>query len=396
MIKLPKEIKNVLLTLQSKDYFAYVYGKALKDIVLRKEPKVWTILTDAKTGRLAEIVPESKTLPVQITCFDGTIDDYFQETYMRADAVVFDGNNFLDPDGGLRDIEKEIIKTLYDPDELFQDDPLRMFDMILAAADTNFDIDLKLCKSIIKNSALLDKVDKRLLTERFVQLLTSPHTGKGLRMLDGCSLLPHIVGEKLYKARSKKEINAFKLYCENIDGTQKIADRRIVSFYLGFFDHRDIKAMNNLPFSPDVKEKLVFAHEHLSDIQYIKNPIQLKGFLYKYGLEAYEFLISITKVQSKVYQFDAQKIINLHMAIQEIGAKNEPVFREDLAMNAETLIKENLAKDQDAANKLLDMLIYIVHRHPDYNNPVRLLSQAYRLNKSILKRINTRAGANRF
>ena len=62
------------------------------------------------------------------------------------------------------------------------------------------------------------------------------------------------------------------------------------------------------------------------------------------------------------------------------------VFLEDLSMNAETLMKEGLAKDQQEADSLLDLLVYIVHRHPDYNEPHLLLSQVYRLNKNPLKK----------
>ena len=408
MAKLPKEIRKILLTLQDRNQYAYVFGKSLKDLVLGKEIDIWNILTGANTSQILKLFPEGETVSgepfqiefevesegksskihlVHITCFEGTMDEYLQTQFIKADTIAFDGKDFLNPYCGLEDIENETIEILCDSEELFRSDPVKMFDIVQAAADTNFDIAPRLRTSIKNNAVLLKNVDKSLLTECFGRLLVSAHTGKGLRMLDTCCILPVIMGESLYKTRGKREIKAFNLYCENIDKTKRIADRRIVSFYLGFWNNRDIKAMKNMQFNAEFREKLLFAHKHLSDLHYIKKVVELKDFLYMYGLEAYNFLNDIAKVQAKIYGLDTKNIINMHATIKEIAAKNEPVFLEDLSMNAEALIKEGLAKDQYEADRMLNMLVYIVHRHPDYNEPVLLLSQAYRLNKSIFTRI---------
>ena len=65
-------------------------------------------------------------------------------------------------------------------------------------------------------------------------------------------------------------------------------------------------------------------------------------------------------------------------------------------MKAHVLIEEGLAKDQEDADDMIELLLYIVHRRPDYNEPNKLLSQAYRLNKNPLKKMRTRLYGKKF
>lgn len=408
MIKLPKEIKKLLSACRENGGYAYIVDQSLKDSILEIEPETWEILTDVSGDVLKRILPEGNEISerlfkskigiskdqnskaekdVEFRRYNGSIEDYIEEKIIGADAVAYDGENLIDPYDGYKDIKNEVIKLLYDPDEMFRENPLAMLDAIQAAADTNFDITKKLGTSIERNASLLKSADKKVLTDRFTKLLVSRYTGKGLQLLDRCGLLAVLVGERIYKGRKKKEKQAFELYKQHVDQTMRIEERRIVSFYLGFWKNNDVKAMDNLAFDPALRAKLVFAHKHLSDMHYMNNAVDLKDYLYKYGLEAYKFVDDIAKIQTRVYGLDTSPIGKRFALMNNIIAKEEPVFLEDLSMNSEVLIAEGLAKDQKDAEKMLDMLVHVVHRHPEYNEPVKLLSQAYRINKNVLRKL---------
>ena len=154
--------------------------------------------------------------------------------------------------------------------------------------------------------------------------------------------------------------------------------------------------MKNLDLKPELVEKLKFTHKHLPELFYIRGAVDLKDFLYKYGMESYTFLDNVSKIQAKVYNLDTRPIATRFALLRSIAANNEPVFLEDLSMKAQVLIDEGLAKDWQEAEELLNLLVYIVHRHPDYNEPRKLLSQVYRLNHNPLRKLRCRLYGKKF
>ena len=60
----------------------------------------------------------------------------------------------LDPFGGLKDLEKGIIKTPLNPDITYSDDPLRMMRAIRFATQLNFEIEEYSLRAIAKLSLI--------------------------------------------------------------------------------------------------------------------------------------------------------------------------------------------------------------------------------------------------
>lgn len=410
MKKIPASIKRLLLQIKNQGFYAYLVGKCLEYELIGREADHWTIITNASEAALKKtdlIVDEGNknnsdnwicsleykqkdnsksTWRIFIKRQDNSAEAFFEDKLFTVDSVGYDGENYYDPYEGKEDIKNEVIDLVYTPQEYLEQHPEDLLTIVEKIAETGYDLSHELFSVLISKGGILTSQDKKTLTEKFQNIMTGEFTGKALKVMDETGMLAFLVGEHLYKNRNKKEREAFQKYIQNIDRTKRILDRRIVSFYLGFWKKKDMRAMDNLDYDDDLKEKLRFAHQHLSDLYYLHKPTDLKDYLYKYGLKMYNFVDNISKIQARVYGLKTDGIGRRHMILQKIALENEPVFLEDLSMNAETLMKEGLAKDQQEADSLLDLLVYIVHRHPDYNEPHLLLSQVYRLNKNPLKK----------
>lgn len=384
MKKCPQKIKKMLKDLQKSGWRGYLVGKSLEALILGGKIEKWEVLINKECKNIEQFFPEE--MRFEVIFFEGDINEYLKKQLFTIDAVAFDGGSFLDPYAGQMDIENQCLRMCSDPQSVFEKKPVAILEAIEKAANTGYEADQEIRKSIRSCCELLKGIQKRDLTLWFQNIMIAPHAGKALRLMDECGMISIIVGDQIYRHRNKKEIAAFQKYMEKIDQTLPILERRIVSFYLGFWKGNDSKAMANLEYDEDLREKLDFAHSHLSDLYYIHRPIDLKNYLYKYGLKRYTFLDNISKIQTKVYGLDSKPIEVRQAVFKRIAAQNEPVFLEDLSMNTEVLLREGLAKDRTAAEKLLELLLYVVHRHPDYNDPQRLLSQAYRLNRNPMKR----------
>ena len=398
MKKMPKEIKELLKKINSRGYAAALAGPALFNLILDRDdgPVEWDIVVEGTPEEINLILKKEILQNVNLIYCQNTLHDWAESNWITASAVLYNGHDFIDPYNGRKDIEEEKIQIVEGKDRIIAKHPIKLLDIILEVGKTDFELSDESKTLIIENLGLLRNMDKTQLAQKFQEIMSQTFTGRALRTMDRCGVMEIIVGEKVYQTRNKKEKQAMELYMKNIDKTLPITERRIVSFYLGFWKKRDMKAMNNLNYSQDISEKLKFAHEHLSDLFYMNKPTDLKDFLYKYGIERYTFLNNISKIQAKVYNLDTKLIATRFAFIRNIASNNEPVFLEDLAMKAHVLIEEGLAKDQEDADDMIKLLLYIVHRRPDYNEPNKLLSQAYRLNKNPLKKMRTRLYGKKF
>ena len=397
MKKIPKEIKKIIVMLQNHGHYAGLTGEALFNILLDREEEIkkYAIVVDATKKDLENIF--SKSLPdnVHFICCADAKESWPDRSYISAYTVLYDGTSFVDPHNGKQDIEEERIDVVPGKEDLLKD-PLKILDAILEIGKTDFELSPKMEKIVRENLESLNALDKRTMAEQFQQIMAQPFTGRALRTMERCGLMRIIVGERIWRTRNRHEKKALEQYMKNIGNTLPIMERRVVSFYLGFWKKRDMRAMKNLDFKPELVEKLKFTHKHLPELFYIRGAVDLKDFLYKYGMESYTFLDNVSKIQAKVYNLDTRPIATRFALLRSIAANNEPVFLEDLSMKAQVLIDEGLAKDWQEAEELLNLLVYIVHRHPDYNEPRKLLSQVYRLNHNPLRKLRCRLYGKKF
>ena len=201
-----REALKVLYRLSDAGYKAYLVGGGVRDILLGRAPKDFDVATDAtpreikrlftrcfiigRRFRLAhvifgDVIIETSTFRKQPDAGsdvpDGELyqsdDNTFgtpEEDAKRRDFTVnglfYDIKTFdvIDYVGGLRDLDKRILRSIGDPDTRFREDPVRMMRAIRLACKLGLDIERKTLRAIRRNYREIEKASTpRILEELF-------------------------------------------------------------------------------------------------------------------------------------------------------------------------------------------------------------------------------------
>ena len=140
-----------------------------------------------------------------------------------------------DPYGGVRDLQKRLLRTPLDPDSTFSDDPLRMLRAVRFAAQLDFQIDKPVIESIIRQAKRIEIVSAERITREFYKILSAPIPSIGLDLLQQVGLLeivfPEInamVGLEQPKEWHHKDI--FYHTLQVVDNIAKLTDKPDLRF----------------------------------------------------------------------------------------------------------------------------------------------------------------------
>ncbi|MBD5636499.1 MAG: CCA tRNA nucleotidyltransferase [Clostridia bacterium] len=114
-----------------------------------------------------------------------------------ANAVYFDAvaEKFIDPLGGIPDIEKRIFRTVAPAEKVFGEDGLRLMRLARLAAETGFSPDEECLAGARKHASLIrDIVPERIFTE-LTRLLNTDGAYRGLCILKDTGVLKEIMPE---------------------------------------------------------------------------------------------------------------------------------------------------------------------------------------------------------
>lgn len=131
---------------------------------------------------------------------DGTLqDDQNRRDFtINALAVCLNKNRygaFLDPFGGIDDLENCIIRTPLDPDITFSDDPLRMMRGIRFSSQLGFDIEPETFEAIARNKNRISIISRERIIDELNKIVLSPKPSLGFILLDKTGLLDIIFPE---------------------------------------------------------------------------------------------------------------------------------------------------------------------------------------------------------
>ena len=188
-----REALKVLYRLRDAGHLAYLVGGGVRDLYLGKTPKDFDISTDARPGQLRKIFKNSRLIGrrfrlVQVFFHGGKIVEVStfrcrsefdlngvssnsvesllaaNNTYgspsddaFRRDLTInglfyeIENNTIIDYTGGVKDLEKGLIRFIGEPERRVQRDPARMMRVIRHAARNNFSIEPKTWQAIINH-----------------------------------------------------------------------------------------------------------------------------------------------------------------------------------------------------------------------------------------------------
>ena len=238
---------KVLYRLHQNNYIAYLVGGSVRDLLLGRRPKDFDVGTDAhpyqvkrlfrncwiigRRFRLAHVrfgvkaievatfrrqlsaaelaaneephegIPlEESTDPDRMLHRDNTFGTPEEDAFRRdftVNALFYDIADFsiIDFTGGLRDLEARVIKSIGDPLERFQEDPVRMIRAVSMASRLDFDIDPPIDAAIAAHRSELARSAPARLVEEIYKLLRAGSSQKAFRMLAERRLLEPIAPE---------------------------------------------------------------------------------------------------------------------------------------------------------------------------------------------------------
>ena len=277
---------KVLYRLHQNDHVAYLVGGSVRDLLLGRRPKDFDIGTSAhpyqvkrlfkncwiigRRFRLAHVRFGPKTIEVATfrrqlsaqelaaAAADETVDastpagnaDEAVDSSQRPDRLLHRDNTFGTPEedafrrdftinalfydigtfsiidytGGLQDLRDGVVRSIGDPTERFQEDPVRMLRAVAMAARLGFRIDEPIDEAIASHRSDIARSAPARLMEELYKLLRSGAAERAFRMLADRRLLEPIaqelqrgVGQRLWE--SLAALDAYRRRFDDIPDT---------------------------------------------------------------------------------------------------------------------------------------------------------------------------------
>ena len=209
-MKIPAGAKQIIETLESHGYEAYIVGGCVRDMLLDRFPEDWDITTSARPEevkkqfrRTVDTGIEHGTVTVligdtgyEVTTYrmDGIYEDHrhpaevtftpkLEEDLKRRDFTINamaynEKEGLVDLYGGRKDLENRIIRCVGDPMQRFDEDALRMLRGIRFAGQLGFRIEEETCEAIKKLAPTLTHVSAERIRVELTKLLISDGSEK--------------------------------------------------------------------------------------------------------------------------------------------------------------------------------------------------------------------------
>ena len=228
-IDVPEYVAGLATALIDNGYQAYIVGGAVRDSLIGRTPTDWDISSSAtpeevkkvfgdsaiptgeRFGTLTVISGEQK---VEVTTFrkessysDGRRPDKvnfsqdLRDDVSRRDftvnALAYDICHMTVTDyfGGIRDLERGIVRAVGEPEERFKEDSLRMLRAIRFAAELGFAISSETLGGIAKHHFAITRVSQERIRDELCKMLLSPRPGEAVLYAYETRLLEHILPE---------------------------------------------------------------------------------------------------------------------------------------------------------------------------------------------------------
>ena len=417
MIKLPKDVKDILAKLSKNGFRAYCIGGCVRDSLCGIKPYDWDIATNAKYEDLKELFPEFKTLSekysvirntfparedqdedseiiVDIATFrkdgiysDGrkpdtvTFVDTIEEDLPRRDftinALADNGFEFIDVYGGRDDIKNKIVKTIGNASDRFKEDPVRMLRAIRLAAELDFDLSRDIFEAIKAQYMDLTKISQDRFRTEFMKIMGAPHGGRGLNMIIDTGILNLVMDGNDAKHLTHREKQDLITICKNMDGTKPIAERRLGLFYSILGKRKSHASIKKMQFDQELTQHLMDATNLMPKFFYAVNEKALKKFIFKYGEDRFDYCFNLEKAQRIALGIDIRLKLEAKVHfLNEIRMQRQPVFPEDLKIDENDLIEAGIVKSVDNAELLLLYLTEVCHTKTQWNTREKLLDKA--------------------
>jgi tRNA nucleotidyltransferase (CCA-adding enzyme) len=253
----PQAVRIILERLCDRGYEAYVVGGAVRDLYMGRPVTDWDIATSAAVHEIASLFEDFKTFSLKhetITLVHGK--SHYEVSAFRTDRLGGSGiegdlahrdftinamahapqGGIVDPYGGRRDIEAKLVRAVGNPEERFEEDPLRVMRAVRFAAEFGFRIHPGTRRAVQAMAARLGSVASERVRDELVKLLKSPNPSGGILLMKSLGLLRVVVPELLEgvgmrQNRSFHRFTVFRHILETLDRVEADPDLRVAALF---------------------------------------------------------------------------------------------------------------------------------------------------------------------
>jgi poly(A) polymerase len=217
-----KDAVFITSKLRSNGYQGYIVGGAVRDLLLKKKPKDFDIVTDATPAKIKRVFYNSRIIGkrfrlvhvyfgpriFEVSTFRSLKDGHTGNTYgtmeedvLRRDfscnALFYDPGKQIVVDyvNGMDDIRKRQLRPIIPLSVIFNDDPVRMIRAVKYAAAGGFSVPWSLKQRIKKEAHLLSGVSASRLTEELSKIIRSPAAALIVKNLEEAGLYRYLQKE---------------------------------------------------------------------------------------------------------------------------------------------------------------------------------------------------------
>lgn len=265
MMKVPKEVIDIIQRLEKKNFQAFIVGGCVRDYLQNTIPNDWDITTSATPDQISKIFPNNYTdntfgtvrvltknkeenlKEIEITTFR-TEEKYTDKRHpdkvswaetieadlsrrdftINAMALSFKDEKWeiIDPFSGQEDLKAKMIRAVGNPDHRFKEDALRLMRAVRLAAALDFKIESKTYNAIKENSSLLKHVSQERIRDEFLKLIMSKKPSSGIELLRDLGLLKYVIPELLegYKIGQNKH-HLYDVYDHSLKSLEYAAQK---------------------------------------------------------------------------------------------------------------------------------------------------------------------------
>ena len=269
--KIPTEVTLVMDKLQENNYEAYLVGGCVRDILREKDPKDWDITTNARPEQIIELFPhtfyendfgtvgvvndetkDERLKVVEVTTYrkEGEYKDKrrpeevefvktVEEDLSRRDFTMnaiglnlpigikdISKGHFVDPYGGLIDIEKKQIKCVLNATERFNEDALRIIRAVRFVGELGFTLNKETEEAIKTTKTGLEKISEERIRDEFEKILMSQNPSVSLETSNKLGILKYISPELVSGTGvSQTKTHKYDVFEHSIKTLQAAADK---------------------------------------------------------------------------------------------------------------------------------------------------------------------------
>lgn len=383
-ITLPPGVAKIISRLNACGHEAYVVGGCVRDSIMKKTPIDWDVTTSAEPGQVKKLFRHTYDTGIAHGTVTIVIDSkHYEVTTFRIDGKYLDGRHpehvaftrslcedlkrrdftmnaiawhvqhgYIDPFGGIADIEAGLVRGVGDARQRFREDALRMLRAVRFAAQLHFEIEPDTWNALLENASLIKNISMERVRDELLKLLVSKAPEK-IALLAVSRLMEYVdpvlavhlktFDPSRFRFMEPDVILRLVILLRGLDG----AKGRLKHFKL---DNKSIGLITTLLSELETPIKNDFAH--------------IRQRLAKISPEVFRLLVRLFEA----YGEDRSAI---YAKLETILAQRHCISLRMLAMSGDDLKKLGIADGQVIGQTLHTLLDHVLET-PEDNTPEKL------------------------